>query len=54
MIQSVLQLCCITMNFWNEVPYTRVEQGTYFTERETLSLPWPALCYHVVSLVLTL
>ena len=28
--------------FWNEVPYTSVEQGTYSTERETLSLPWPA------------
>ena len=22
--------------FWNEVPYTRVEQGTYSTESETL------------------
>ena len=22
--------------FWNELPYTRVEQGTYSTERETL------------------
>ena len=32
--------------FWNEVPYMRVEQGTYSTESETLSLPWPALRYH--------
>ena len=23
-------------SFWNEVPYTRVEQGTYSTESETL------------------
>ena len=33
-------------SFWNEVPYTRVEQGTYSTESKTLSLPWPALRYH--------
>ena len=32
--------------FWNEVPYMRVEQGTYSTESETLPLPWPALRYH--------
>ena len=26
-------------NFWNEVPYMRVAQGTYSTESETLPLP---------------
>ena len=31
----------VQIKFWNEVPYTRVEQGTYSTENETLSLPWP-------------
>ena len=30
--------------FWNEVPYTRVEQGTYSTESETL--PWNRDRYH--------
>ena len=32
--------------FWNEVPYMRVAQGTYSTKSETLPLPWPALRYH--------
>ena len=30
--------------FWNEVHYTRVEQGTYSTESETL--PWNRDRYH--------
>ena len=43
MIDMIILLLFI---YWNEVLYTRVEQGTYSTESETLSLPWPALRYH--------
>ena len=41
-----LSLSVLAQIFWNEVPYMRVEQGTYSTESETLPLPWPALRYH--------
>ena len=29
-------------NYWNEVPYMKVAQRTYYTESETLPLPLPA------------
>ena len=34
----------LVRSFWNEVPYTRVEQGTYSIESQTL--PWNRDRYH--------